>query len=154
MSEHTFRYQQHLCAPDIEHPQGRPCLRPVLRTEIGWNGVKTPVFSSLLDTGADRCFFPLQYGKRIGLIADSDEHDGLAAGAGDDNISTFYRTVIINVEDIETWTMTAAFSAKFDRMKMGVLGGLGFFDRFQVRFDMANGLFHIATPGKRPSTHD
>jgi hypothetical protein len=154
MAERSFHYQKHVGSPDSKHPLGRPCLRPYLHTEFGLNGLKSPIFPALVDTGADRCYFPLAYARLIGLIEDSDDPQGFTTGAGDDNIPTFYRDVLVNVEDLcPPWTIRAAFSARFDRLKSGVLGGLGFFDRFAVRFDMPSGIFHVTIPDGPSTPH-
>jgi hypothetical protein len=151
-SERSFGYQQETCSPDSEYPHGGPCLRPYLWTKLSFNGRSTRYFRSLLDTGADRCGFPLEVGIGLGIVNASDRPDAAISGAGHNNIPAFRRDVEIEAKDLDTWSLVASFTPSLDGAGLGVLGGIGFFDRFQVRFDMRSGLFHVTASGRTGSS--
>jgi hypothetical protein len=154
MAEVSFSYKTVDFPPDRSFPDGRRYRRPVVKTILGSGKNRSSNFFSILDSGADLCSFPLQFGIQIGVITDPElgNHDGITMGAGSSNMPTFYRDITLAVEHLGAWGIKASFTAEADARGFGLLGGMGFFDRFPVRFDMPSGLFHVTIPDQSPST--
>ena len=69
----------------------------------------------------------------------------LTAGLGSANNPTHYCDVTIDLGVIQV-PAYSGFSAGMDQLGFGLLGQVGFFDRFRITFDYANSVFVLETP--------
>ena len=101
-----------------------------------------------LDTGADRCTFPLSFANRLRLnpTAMPQEVTLGATGRGD----VYFADVRISIPfalagrsyNLEVSTR-AGFTAGMDAQGIGLLGQLGFFDKHSVMFNQRQNAFTI-----------
>lgn len=110
-----------------------------------------PVFG-IVDSGADRSFFPMQIAARLGLILKDDlvEDQGTSRGVGS-SFKTWSSTVTIRAQIVanfvtgpQTWgpqiVLTPAFGKEIDSF---LLGRDDFFAPFTVTFEQQAHLFHL-----------
>lgn len=101
-----------------------------------------------LDTGADRCVFPLSLVESLGLDVTRMPRDQMFGATGRGGI--YYADVHVSVPfrigqrryalSVDT---RAGFVAGLDAQGIGLLGQVGFFDRYAVSFDQPRGHFTI-----------
>jgi hypothetical protein len=142
MPEQTFQYLEVKMAPNAAFPNGIVRYRPVLRTKIKYAGKTIPCVS-LVDTGADACMFPLDFGLVLGAVSVAGAHNSLGTSAGGDDLPVYYREVTLEITGIGEWSVYAGFSATLNRIAGGILGQHGFFDHVRARFDLPNRQFHV-----------
>ena len=90
------------------------------------------LFSSIVDSGADRCIFPLTFGERIGLDMKKAERR-ISRGLGGGDVIYFHRvTVRVSIQD-QSWQFDceAGFATSLNEMGIGFLGRQGFFELFE-----------------------
>ena len=142
MSAFTLRYTRIL-----PNAPTRPLVRMRLLTPDSSRGV---VCTACLDTGTDRCVFPLSFARQLGLDPAQmlkAETRG-ATGSGD----VYYSDVRILIPlggHVFALAVRAGFMEGLDALGMGLLGQTGFFDRFRVTFDRPRGTFTIHDPRTR-----
>lgn len=90
------------------------------------------LFPSVIDSGADRCIFPLNFGERIKLDMKKGE-PRISRGLGDSDIIYFHKVTVRVVILGESWQFDceAGFSASLNDMGIGFLGRKGFFELFE-----------------------
>lgn len=109
-------------------------------------------FLSIIDSGADHCVFPAAYGEQIGL----DIEKGLyvpAGGVGGRDDWYFHDILVwVNIEaQAWHWKCRAGFSRGMDKLGIGLLGRLGFFELFEeITFDQGNRTVKLKCQGQRP----
>ncbi len=106
-------------------------------------------FDSVVDSGADFCVFPVQFGKMIGLDIESGQQLPTFGVGGKDTI--FFHEIKVGIavrEEIWSFECSAGFSRK---MNTGLLGRDGFFDLFkEVSFNQNAKMFRLSGDGLRP----
>ena len=95
---------------------------------------------SAIDSGAHSCLFPYSMGEQLGL----DVEKGKRADFHDNEIAYFW-DIEVTLESSFHFPLYAGFSKKGDDRKAGLLGHVGFFDKFDVGFEMSKGSI-ILTP--------
>ena len=108
------------------------------------------LFPSIVDSGADRCIFPLAFAEHIGLdITKSPKHISKGLGGGD--VIYFHKVTVRIVIQKQSWQFDceAGFAASLNDMGVGFLGRRGFFELFdevafcerkrELRLKLANG---------------
>jgi hypothetical protein len=98
-------------------------------------------FYALVDTGSDYCLFPSDFTPHLGL--DFTQMPSITGyGIGQDNDMRF-ATLDLEITGLGKWLVYAAFSRLWDGRETGLIGHVGFFDRFKVRFDWRSKIFEI-----------
>ena len=106
---------------------------PRVRTFLSYRDKNQDVsFHSIIDSGADYCVFPAQFGENIGLkITEGDHLPSYGVGGKD---TLYFHKIKINlvIED-ETWKFDcfAGFSVRLNERGVGFLGRHGFFELFE-----------------------
>lgn len=67
-------------------------------------------------------------------------------GVGSTSIPTQYANVAIHIAGIVEFPVYAGFTSGMDPMGFGLLGQMGFFERFRVAFDYSNKVYTIEVP--------
>jgi len=117
----------------------KPLITVVLR-----NGDKKQKIFALVDSGADACLFPKGVGEQLGIdIRGGQRMDFTGLGG---NRSPFYFheiEILLGQYHVKT---KIGFSNSYHIGMSGILGQLGFFDKFAVSFDHKNKFVEIRKP--------
>lgn len=117
-----FRYKKY----------GPGILRPVISIEVEHEDRSVP-YEVLVDSGADFCIFDSQIGEILGIDIESGEARNVAGITG--VIETYYvHPLTIRVGGYP-FKIKAGFLPGVSRFGYGVVGQIGFFDIFVVKFD-------------------
>jgi hypothetical protein len=108
-------------------------LRPIIPVDLEHDGFVVP-YEVLVDSGADINVFAYQIGELLGLDLRSGE-GGEAIGITGEPAELYIHPITLNV-DGRAHNIRAAFSRALDDMPYGVVGQYGFFDLFEVRFNL------------------
>ena len=146
MPSFSFDYDRYESPPSAPHPHGRTVLRPWLTARVSTvAGAPFVSCTACLDTGADDCVFPLPIAKRIGLdIASMPKGDVLGVGGKKD---VYYANVRIEIPLPLGQGNSMVFETRVGFVQdlgIGLLGQVGFFDRFDVTFAQRRGIFTIS----------
>lgn len=101
------------------------------------NGRHRARVMGLIDSGADDCIFPASIGRLLGLSVEAGKKQPFMGAGALSNLAYFHRMKLSFMLDDKTFRFTAymGFSTALDIPKIGLLGRVGFFDRFrQVAF--------------------
>jgi hypothetical protein len=111
------------------------------------NGQSTFSCYAIVDSGADYCAFPLPFVSPLGLDPLHAAVDQ-CVGVGGYGVPTYFWDVVIHlIGTEESFPTKVGFTEGLNHLGMGLLGQEGFFNRFQVSFDLCrSGLFHIEVP--------
>jgi hypothetical protein len=106
--------------------------RPVLRVVIFHGHNQSRPIESVLDTGADHSIFHGQIARAIGITLESGiAHEFAGVKAGMKAVAYFHKVKLL----IAGHTIEATVDFSNDIAMGGILGQVGFFDNFAVRFD-------------------
>ncbi len=110
---------------------GDSIFRPVMPVEVSFNGI--PInYEVLVDSGADNCVFDRGIGEIIGIIIESGILRA-TTGISGHSVKTYRHTVTLGVGG---WEHTADVDfADLGSLGHGVVGQIGFFNQFKVKFD-------------------
>ena len=126
---------------------------PLVTTLLYHKGERSPfLFPSVVDSGADFCVFPAQFGEMMGIDIEKGEHLPTFGVGGGETIFFHKIKVGIVIKD-EVWDFEcyAGFSKKMSSKGVGLLGRDGFFDLFQeVSFNQGAKMFRLKGEGARP----
>lgn len=114
-------------------PGGHTVFRPAITATLRLGDFRTDPFLGLVDSGADYCFFPPEFASRLGLDYKALPSEA-AYGLGEDQQVRF-GAVTLEVDGLGTWEVYAGFSESCSGRTFGLLGQLGFFDRFKITLD-------------------
>lgn len=112
-------------------------LRPIMPIEV-WHGKKTVRQEVLVDSGADFCIFRGEIGEVIGVDVKSGvrfEFGGIASGK---KPVGYWHRVGITV-DGKTHNARVVFSYDIADFGYDIVGQVGFFDQFTVKFNYKEG---------------
>ncbi len=130
---------------------------PILKTFL-FHKNEDPLFSfeSIVDSGADFCVFPAEFGEIIGL--NIQEGDRLPSfGVGGKETLYFHKVKVGIIIKNEMWRFEcdAGFSTKLNAKGIGLLGRIGFFDLFkEVSFNQKTKMFRLKSNGVKPEKAD
>jgi hypothetical protein len=133
------------CQPTDAFPHQANVARPQIQTYLEFKGHKLQFrFPCVIDSGADYCMFPAQFGEALG-IAIREGKTQATAGIGDD--MAYFHAVKVYVE-IERNTYYfdcyAGFMYSLDRIGLGLLGRHGFFELFaSINFKQHTGVVEL-----------
>jgi len=115
-------------------PEAFPGLQtvgfPFVKLTLRHNGHKLNC-NTLIDSGCHSCLFPHSMGEQLGLNVENGKRAYLYEG----DIAYFWE-INVTLEDQLDFPLYAGFSKQQDKIKLGLLGHLGFFDKFDVRFEL------------------
>jgi len=127
-----FRYKEVEARPTEAFPQKTKTYRPIVPVVLEYENKKIGC-EALLDSGADWNLLPSVIGEIVGIDIESGKKQPFG-GIGGGSFVAYFREVIIFVGG---WPIKVpcGFSSDIPDGSMGVLGHVGFFDRFITRFD-------------------
>ena len=89
--------------------------------------------------------FPASFAARIGLDLEQGAHYQFG-GAGSAGQAAWFFEITLKIMTVISYPVSVGFTPALESVGCGLLGQNGFFDRFKVDFDLANGLFYLETP--------
>jgi hypothetical protein len=101
-------------------------------------------FSALVDSGADACLFPKDTAEVLGIDIKSGPR-AFFTGIGGGQIPFYFHDVDLFIGEHQVKTKVGFSTSSIGTT--GILGQLGFFDRFIIAFDTKNKLLEIKKPG-------
>lgn len=118
----------------------RPFQRPYLIVRLT-HGTKHKDVISLVDSGADLCLFHSDIGKLIGIDIESGSELAFQGVSGTKATAYLHR-VSLTVRGLSSISLDVGFT---DSMAAGtgLLGQQGFFEQFQVNFQLGNNVFEV-----------
>jgi hypothetical protein len=145
---HPLRYTYFQIPASSAFPNGRIAPRPVLSLSLA-KGPKRVSCYAIIDSGADYCVFPLSFMQSLGLdplIAPIE----LTAGVGRRGLPTYFADIVVNMQNAVEFPLYAGFTSGLDHVGRGLLGQIGFFDRFNVGFRLCDKTCYIEIPDPLP----
>lgn len=142
----VFTYTQ--CPGDTSaaFPDGRTALRPILPISI-INGEHRFSCYAIVDSGADYCTFPGVFMDALQIDRSAAKPDSNFRGVTPQSTDIFFHEVMIDLAFTLPYPVYVGFSDSmnegYGEAGLGLLGQVGFFDRFKVVFDWSNKLFEI-----------
>jgi hypothetical protein len=137
----------YLCVPCPINPvfQTQETIsRPLIETSLAYKGTELDVtFYSIVDSGADFCIFPAQYGEAVGVpVKQGKPLSTSAIGSG---VELYFHEVITILHldgELIPFKCLVGFTDQLD--SHGVLGRNGFFGLFErVAFKEKEGLLEL-----------
>ena len=126
-------------APEIDHPvygKSRRQDLPCLWVRVGRpHGAKSPRFAAVVDSGSPYCIFRAEFAELLGINLKSCYEDSLGGVIAGSRGPIYFHKILLYVEMDWIITVVAGFCESL--AVNGILGGHGFFDHFQIRFDQA-----------------
>jgi hypothetical protein len=107
-------------------------LRPVLSVVLFGNHKHTPPIKSIVDTGADRCFFHGEIGEALGIDVRNGIEYSFVGVAGAKNTGYIHKVRLQVAGDSYDTTVIFTYALSIPG---GLLGQIGFFDHFIATFD-------------------
>ena len=143
MYSSVFSYEAVPLDPAPEaFPRRTSTLRPRIPVALTAQGVIFPCLA-LVDSGADDCLFPISFARQLGLKVPSRRRYAFSgAGGGDIQVAYFF-DLQITIERIARYRIPIGFTTALEGHNIGVLGQNGFFDHFEVNFNLRNGIFTL-----------
>jgi hypothetical protein len=119
---------------------GHPIVRPVIPIKL-MNGEKEVWYDVLVDSGADRCIFDAQIAELLDIKVTDGKQVLFAGITGSQRIS-YLHTISLEINGIVR-KAEVSFAQSVSPMGYGVVGQLGFFEFFPVKFDYKKGEIEI-----------
>lgn len=123
-----FDYRKMPTDPTEAFPNRRNISRPHIRIRVKYNKKHIDVHA-LVDSGADYCIFPTELGRMLDIDIDAGKMDQII-GIGNKPYPVYYHSLNIEVGG-HSVKIYGGFS---DHVPLPILGQVGFFDKFDVRF--------------------
>lgn len=144
-----FLYTTVPIPPTPAFPNGQQVLRPWVFGVIAGPAPDHHLGCRIcLDTGADNCVFPLSFAERLGFDLKTMPMSITQGATGQGEI--YYGDVSISIplgpEDGDpelTVETRAGFTEGLDAQGIGLLGQIGFFDKYDVSFKYREGRFYV-----------
>lgn len=117
-------------------------IRPIIYVDIHYKTKSRSTFA-LIDSGADNCIFHAELGELLGIDVKSGESREIGGIASDKDgkpkpIIGYWHKIGITIKG-QTRTIHTFFSYDISDLGYGVLGQIGFFDKFtDITFDYNN----------------
>ena len=126
---------------------------PIIKTFLFHQSKETNFsFDSVIDSGADFCVFPADFGEMMGLKVQEGQHLPSFGVGGKDTL--FFHKIKVGIivrEEIWEFECHAGFSKKMNKKGVGLLGRDGFFDLFnEISFNQNTKMFRLKGEGPRP----
>ena len=109
--------------------------RPVIAIQLLF-GNKSLEYEALIDSGADFCIFHAEMATILGIPVNEGK-EMIFYGTGGAPQLAYFHEIQINIGG---WPMNlyCGFSNEMKTLPYGILGQVGFFDRFKIEFDYQN----------------
>jgi hypothetical protein len=133
-----FEYSRFPCNPTEPFPDRHSVLRPIIDIAIIYKDQRIRV-GALVDSGADWCLFPVSIGEQLKIPVDQGKKMPFR-GATATGMAYFHEVTL----EIRGWgyNCIVGFSSDLDVMG-GILGQYGFFDHYEVNFNLKKELIEI-----------
>jgi hypothetical protein len=144
MPRYLFRYTENVLDPSEPFPRGLIVRRPLLVVKLV---AATGISHDCLvcpDTGSDHCVFPLSFARIMGLDP-ATLKSNRAIGVGNDANVMHYELITIKMDFGLGFEAYVGFTDGLDEIGYGLLGQVGFFDKYTVLFDYSASEFCIYT---------
>lgn len=142
MAKVEFSYSRIRIAPSEASPKGRIARRPLAEAKVTASNGRTARLRTLLDSGADSCVLPLSLATALGLDVPRLPK-ALTGGVGSQSNVTYYDNLTIDLGSGIVFNAYVGFTQGMDAIGLGLLGQDGFFDRYNVEFRNAEGIFTV-----------
>ena len=131
-----FRYT------DIQNHQdpGKPFHRPYLIVRL-LNGDRHKDVISLVDSGADVCLFHSDIGRMLGIEIEAATELAFQGVSGVREVAYLHRVDLV-VRGLSSITLDVGFTNSM-AVGTGLLGQRGFFEQFQINFELSQKLFEV-----------
>ena len=126
--------------PSAAFPERRSAKRPLLQVTLR-SPQRFLSCYAIVDTGADYCVFPRSFLQPLGLNALQGPTE-MTQGIGG-SVPTHFFGISIDIGGHFQFPVFAGFTAGLDALGLGLLGQVGFFDRFNVTFKHSEGIYLI-----------
>ena len=122
----------------------RPFRRPYLIVRL-INGDRHKDVISLVDSGADVCLFHSDIGRMIGIEIEAAPELACKGVSGVNEVAYLHR-VDLEVRGLSSITLDVGFTNSM-AAGTGLLGQLGFFEQFQINFQLSQNFFELLPVG-------
>jgi hypothetical protein len=125
-----------LLTPTEAYPKRKSLSYPLLPVLLSRRRYRVRVMG-LIDSCSDDCIFPASIGRLLGLTVEAGRKQPFMGAGMSNNLAYFHRvTVGFELDDAHfRFSAYLGFSPALDFPRIGLLGRVGFFDRFrQVNF--------------------
>lgn len=126
---------------------GEKVLRPVIPIELSYRNRKFP-YNALIDSGADFCLFDYEVAKQLGISIQTGKKSE-AIGVTGFGSPIYIHTVTLKIDSLVI-KIKAGFLENMTNAGYGIVGQVGFFDKFKVTFDYQNGEIELIEKKKKP----
>ena len=126
-------YRTHGFRPSQAFPNQDSSHYPIVDVTLRYNGTEVSC-PTVIDSGTHFSLFPFTVGEQLGLKV----AEGKKAIVPPEELVYFWQLEITLENRIE-FPLYAGFSVYQDGRKVGLLGQLGFFDKFDVTFEQGKG---------------
>lgn len=113
---------------------GHALLRPIIPVRITFRG-NTLRYTALIDSGADFCIFDAEIAEYLGIDVRSGHREIFGGVQERGGAEAFFHEVTLNIGGWDYQT-TVGFSYDIAKHGYGLLGQKGFFDIFEVKFNL------------------
>ena len=139
----TFQFPYCRTTLDITpaFPNGHVVSRPFVGACLRFGSKETVPFFGLIDTGADYCMFPSEFLTALGIEKECLP-SSVAMGVSTDHAVRF-ATVTLEIDRLGLLSIYAGFSDNLNGQGYGMLGHMGFLNRYTLRCDPRNGRFEL-----------
>lgn len=121
---------------------GRPSARrPYIQVRI-LHGNKFQDLICLVDSGADLCLFPAKIGEILGIDVQSGRREEIG-GIAEIPIAAYIHSVRVIVRGLSGVDVEAGFTESRG-VRAGILGQVGFFDKYRITFERYKNWVDIA----------
>lgn len=117
-------------------------LRPIIPIEVEKNN-RSIRYETLVDSGADNCVFNSEIATYLGIDLKSGEEKSVVGVTGDVE-KCYAHEVNIKVGG-HPQKVKVYFLENMSKMGHGIVGQVGFFDKFIVKFDLAKAEIELST---------
>lgn len=128
-----YNYRKFNTKPSDAFPRRFSVSRPVIPIQLIKGQDRVKCFA-MIDSGADYCVFHASIGEVIGLTIESGKLDHFGGISGQKQLTAYFHDIRIETggHEFDCW---AGFSRDIEALPCGILGQVGFFSLFDVRFD-------------------
>jgi hypothetical protein len=141
MPRYEFPYLQHFLVPTPAFPNGHPVNRAIVGARLRKGELNSTPFFGIVDTGADYCMFPSELLVELGIDRSTLPTTTATGFAHDNDVRFAY--VDLEVPPLGVHTIYAGFADNLNGKEYGMLGHMGFLNRFTLRFDPRNLKFEL-----------
>ena len=142
MAKQVYPYSLFPIAASEPYPRGTTAHRPIVFANVTASNGRCAETAVLLDSGADNCLFPLGLAVYLQLDVESMPRE-FTGGVGSESNVTYYDHLRIDLGKGIEFSAYVGFTEGMDAMAIGLLGQAGFFDRYNVEFRNAEGIFTV-----------